>query len=63
MQASARASGTKVVMGIVIAAALLICLIAFWPWPKAAQGPAPSPATGDSLPQVTLTVDGMTCPT
>lgn len=63
MQASTRARGTKVVIGIGITAALLILLIAFWPWPKAAQSPTPSSDTGGPLAHVTLKVDGMTCST
>lgn len=63
MRALARAWGTKVMVGTVLTAGLLALPIAYWSWRNAGQSPAPSFAAGHPLTQVTLKVDGMTCPT
>lgn len=65
MPASARVIGTGVAIATVLAAALLVFVFrtAFWPGPTTVQGPPSWSSTGGPLAQVTLKVDGMTCPT
>lgn len=64
MSAPSTVRKTKVIIATLVAAAgLFSLLIAFWPSPQPPQGPAPPSEPGRSLTQVTLKVDGMTCPT
>lgn len=53
----------KAVIWIGVTAGLLVLLVLVWPFPEEGPTPRSSTETTGSWEQVSLKVDGMTCPT